>query len=157
MPLQVIAAIFCLIPAQNLALMCTSTVAQRSHKATLADKPEVPLTWGIHAPQSQEHQLHNILPPCGGDVGKCQQQLTTVVLQLLEQLLGASVDLENIRINLKLLWIIPRPEPAGLILHRRPHLPLPDPLSGFPFPQLKPFLSQKENHRCRLSSPEDTR
>lgn len=69
----------------------------------LADKPEIPLAWGIHVPQSQKHQLRIILPPCGGDVGKCQQQLTTVILQLLEQLLGASVDLENVKIILRLL------------------------------------------------------
>jgi len=102
-PLQVVAAIFCFSSAQNVALIYTSAVAQRSHKATLADKPEIPLAWGIHAPRSQKHQLHIIFPPCGGDVGKCQQQLVIAILQLLEQLLGATVNLENIRIILKLL------------------------------------------------------
>lgn len=100
--------------------MNISAAAQRSHKATLAGKQELLLAWGIHAQPSQKHQLHIILPPCGGDVGKCQQKLTTAALQLLEQLLGASVDLENIRIILSLLWIIARAKPAGLILHTCP-------------------------------------
>lgn len=103
MPLQVAAANSCFISAQILALMHASAAAQRSHEATLPDEQEILLAQGIHALQSQKHQLHIVLPPCGGDVGKCQQQLSTADLQLLEHLLGDSVDLKNIKIILRLL------------------------------------------------------
>lgn len=146
-PLQGVAAPLCFISAQNLALMYTSTVAQGSHKATLADKPEIPRAQGIHALQNQWHQLHIILPPCGGAVDRCQQQLMTMILQLLEQLLGASVDLKDSRIFLRLLWTIARAEAAGLILPKRPHSLLSDPLSGC-------FLSTAQILACRERKPE---
>lgn len=150
-PFHVAAAISCFFSVRNLALIYTIG-AWKSHKAILAGFPSHRVFMHRKARTSNSTSF---LPPSGGDVGKCQQQLTIAILQLLEQLHGASADLENIRILLNLLWIISQAEPAGFTFHSRPRLTLSDPLSGFSFLQLKSLCSQKENHRCRLSFPED--
>lgn len=108
-PFHVAAAISCFFSVRNLALIYTIG-AWKSHKATLAGFPSHRVFMHRKARTSNSTSF---LPPSGGDVGKCQQQLTIAILQLLEQLHGASADLENIRILLNLLWIISQAEPAG--------------------------------------------